>query len=198
MSRLSRIAVLSIVTLLLPTTAPRAAIEDGMWTAILYAGLYFPGPGALGDDATLGVRIGHNVTKHLTVAFSVGLYESEQTFDDGVQNGKLDLNLTTIEGSIWYNFMTQHRFSPSLGGGIGGGFVSAQGRIDGPGSTRTLAELVDDSLTAHADVGASLRVAKNLSLRMNSRWRWFTNRGNDEIDGELTLGLLYVWGRAAP
>ena len=52
---------------------------------------------------------------------------------------------------------------------------------------------VDDSFTLNAGIGPVFKVGK-VNIRILNRWRYFDERDDDEIDSELTIGVLVPLG----
>lgn len=52
---------------------------------------------------------------------------------------------------------------------------------------------VDDSFTVNVGIGPVFKVGK-VNIRILNRWRYFDERDDDEIDSELSIGVLFPLG----
>ena len=154
-----------------------------------YLGLYTPEPGIVLDDAaTLGIRVGYNLTQRFNVTGTLGFVST-----DGED---VDLDLIVTEVSFMWNIRPNRNFVSTLYAGPGYAFRSAD--IDHGSGTGNkfdhLDDLDEDSFTFHFGIGFKWDMTDNFYLRLASRVRWFDKDLNDGTDRELTFGVGWKFG----
>ena len=173
-----------------------AALEEDMWIIYIYGGLYKPGPdNILDDEPAFGARVFHTFTETAGIMGTLGRTSFDETITSGPFMGTMiDLDLTLVDASFVYSFMPKRRFSPSVFGGVGGAFGSASGTIMGPMSGIIFSDLDDSSLTINAGIGTTAQFTDRFFMRLQSMWRFFENRENDETDQETSLNFGWRLG----
>ncbi len=146
-----------------------------------YLGAYSPEPDVLDSAATVGIRVGYNITQRFNVTGELGFVSA-----DGKSSGPgkaSDIDWVFTDFSFVWNIRPNRKFVTTLYSGPGYAFAS--GDIGG---------LDDDSFTFHFGFGFKWDMTDNFYLRLASRLRWFENRNDDEIDREITFGVGWKFG----
>jgi hypothetical protein len=181
-----------MLSLLAGTAVAQVSPGAGTWMIGGYAGLYQPDPSILDDSGTGGVRLGRLMSDRLALVGSLGITKPD--VDDSRLDGDLDVTLLDVNatylfgGSGWFGF--------ALTGGIGYAWIDAniKDSIDPDfGVCRGNRCDVDDSFTVNVGIGPVFKVGK-VNIRILNRWRYFDERDDDEIDSELTIGVLVPLG----
>jgi len=168
------------------TGAGAADVDPGQWAWGPYIGAYIPDPGAIDTGMTGGLRLGYRASERVAFSGSLGYAPLEADDFD------IDVDLTLLDFNAWYIFRPEAKVSLTIGAGPGWAWVDAQG----PGGS----SFSDDSFTANVAFGPIIKLGERANLRLLNRFRYFDERDDDEIDQEITLGLMFALGgkKAAP
>lgn len=154
-----------------PMLAVAENLEEGRWAVMAFGGLYKPNPGGLDNEGIYGIRGGYGITDRVYASTSLGHSDI----------GPGDQTLLDVNGG--YVFRPGKRLSMALTGGVGYAFYN------------DLGSSVDDSFTMNVGFGPAIGLNDRLVLRILNRFRWFEDRSDDEVDQEITIGLLVKLGQ---
>jgi opacity protein-like surface antigen len=162
-----------------------------------YLGAYLPGPDDVLDTAaTFGVRVGYNITQRFNVTGELGFVSTDGDKSRRGRTADVDVDWVVSDFSFVWNIRPNKKFVTTLYAGPGYAFASAD--IDTPSGSGNrfdkLQDLDDDSFTFHFGFGFKWDMTDNFYLRLASRFRWFENRDEDEIDQEITFGVGWKFG----
>ncbi len=174
---------------------PADASDEGRWFGGVYVGNYNPGPDVIDDEPTFGIRVGYVLSPHVSVSGSLGTADAESSFDQVTFTGNVEGDFLFLDANAFYMFRPESRFRFTLGGGVGGAFASFDGQVTGLGAVVTFEDFTDESLTLNAGLGPVFKINDRIFLRLLTRFRWFENREDDEIDQEITLGFGFAFGK---
>ncbi len=152
-----------------PTLAIADAREEDRWAVMLFGGVYKFNPGGIDNETIFGIRGGYALTDRVVVSASVG----RSDVGPGEQ--------TLFDGNIGYAFRPDKRLSLVLTAGVGYAFYSDIGE--------------DGSFSMNVGFGPAIGLNDRLTIRVLNRFRWFENRSDDNIDQEITLGLVVKLGQ---
>ena len=172
--------------------------EEGTWSIGFYGGTYAPGPDELDDQTTYGIRVGYGITPHWFVSGSLGRVSTESEELPAGLSGEVETDFTLLDFSGGYVFFKPERiFRLSLLAGIGGAWASADGELTdtASGATVVFEDLEADGFTVHAGIGPIIRLHKKVYLRVLTRFRYFDDREEDNVDREITLGIGFPLGK---
>jgi opacity protein-like surface antigen len=182
-----------LAALALAGTVSADGVEPGQWSLGVYGGWYQPEPSLVDDDFTYGLRLGYMIDEHWAVSGSLGfmnLSGDELEIDERLD---ADIDLTFLDFDVFYAFNPQSRFVFTVGGGFGWSFVDGDIKAyDDEGVFLGSASAQDDGLTFNLALGPVIKLTDNMVLRLMTRFRYFDERDDDEIDREFTAAL--VWG----
>ena len=148
-----------------------------------YLGAYSPGPDVLDSAATVGIRVGYNITQRFNVTGELGFVSTDGKKKRRGGTADVDIDWVFTDFSFVWNIRPNKKFVTTLYGGPGYAFGS--GEID---------DVDDDSFTFHVGFGFKWDMTDSFYLRLASRFRWFENRNDDEIDREITFGVGWKFG----
>ncbi len=162
-----------------------------------YLGQYTPEPGIILDDAaTVGIRVGYNITQRFNVTGELGFVSTDGTQKKGPDKADVDVDLIVTDVSFMWNIRPNRNFVSTLYAGPGYAFRSAD--IDHGSGTGNkfdhLDDLDEDSFTFNFGIGFKWDMTDNFYLRLASRVRWFDKDLNDGTDRELTFGVGWKFG----
>ncbi len=144
-------------------------LEEGRWAVMAFGGMYLPNPGGIDDEAIYGIRGGYALTDRWLISGSLG----HSDIGPGQQ--------TQFDANVGYTFRPEKRLSLVVTGGMGAAFY------------KDLA--VDDSFTMNIGIGPAIGINDRLMIRILNRYRWHEDRNDDNIDQEITLGLVVKLGQ---
>src|SRR5262245_50067616 len=200
MKRIAR-AVLTVPALLAATgsavlaqggSAPTPAADGSAIS--FYGGQYLPGPGALDDKATYGLRFTFKLSPNTALEFGLGTAAFEGEEQDAGTTLEVDGDVYLFDVAWEYAWRVDKSFSPLIGGGLGFAFTSVDTEVSGPIGSLEIEGLADDSFTINAGLGARIMLGKTVFLMPAAKWRWFEQREDEPIDSELTLGVGFILG----
>lgn len=167
MSRLTRQILATFVAIGAisgPTLSFADNLDKGTWAVLVFGGVYKAKPHGIHNENVFGIRGGYAVTDRWVVMGSLG----HADFGRGEH--------TLLDANFGYFFRPGKRLSLALTGGVGHAFVSDLGR--------------GDSFTMNVGFGPAIGLNDRLMIRVLNRFRWFENRDDDNVDQEITIGLL--------
>jgi outer membrane protein OmpA-like peptidoglycan-associated protein len=179
--------------------AAAAETEVGGWAWGIYGGAYIPEPDQLDTGPTGGFRIGYRGSEHTALSGSLGYTKLDGSTGSGATKIKGDLEAILLDFDVWYIFRPEKTFSFTIG--VGPGYVWNDGSIDNNLNLNIdRNHTTDDSLTANAAFGPIIKISENWNLRLLTRFRYIDERQNNDVDKEITLGLMHPLGqkKAAP
>jgi hypothetical protein len=171
MTRQILTALVTFLTMGGPMLAVAEKLESGQYAVLAFGGVYKPKPSGFNNKGVYGIRGAYGVTDRVYVSGSLG----HSDFGPGDQ--------TTLDVNNGYVFRPGKRVSLALTGGIGYAFFN------------DLGSSVDDSFTMNVGMGPAIQLNDRLALRILNRFRWYEDRSRDEVDQEITIGLLVKLGQ---
>jgi len=172
----------------------------GSWAWGIYGGAYIPEPNQLDTGATGGFRIGYRAAEHAALSGSLGYTKLQGSTGSGAAKIKGDLQAILLDFDAWYIFRPDSRFSFTVGAGPG--YVWDDGSMENnAGNNLKAGHVTDDSITANVAFGPIIKLGKSANLRLLTRFRYIDQRDNNDVDREITLGLMFPLGErkaAAP
>ena len=188
--------VAPIITLAVLAVVPaaQAEVNAGENAFEIYAGIYSPDVDALDDDPTFGIRFNHNVNQRFNMEGTLGFFSSDGREKISGVTVDLDYDVIFTEFSFAAMFRPMKRAHPMLFGGPGWAFVSGDVKLSGPLATVTFNDLEDDSFMLHMGFGTKFHIGDRTYIRLATRWRWFENREEDDLDKEVTIALGIKFG----
>ena len=166
-----------------------ASVEEDTWSFSIYAGNYDPGPDVIDDDVSFGVRLGKVLSPHFGWEGEIGYFNVEEDFTTPVP-GSIDSDIIFFDFSLIRYLRVDSRVTPTLFGGAG--FSSASSDVSVGGITFN--DLDSESFTLHGGFGAIIDLGEKYYIRPSTRFRWFENRDDDEIDTEFTVAFGWKFG----
>jgi Outer membrane protein beta-barrel domain len=189
----NRTVVAYMGTVLLTMSAGFAHAIDqkpGDWEYAFYAGYYLPDPDALDDGPTGGVRVGYRATENIALTGSVGYTSLDGEEGSGSSRIKGDLDIVMFDFNVWYMFFPDRRLSFTIGAGPG--YAWTNGSIENDaGVNFDSNHTTDSTLTFNAALGPVFRLNDRVDLRLMTRLRYYDNRKDDDLDKEITLGIVF-------
>jgi hypothetical protein len=180
-------------TVLLTLSAGYAYAIDqkpGDWEYAFYAGAYLPDPSELDSGPTGGMRIGYRATERVALTASLGYTSLDGEAGSGTTKIKGDLDALLLDFNAWYIFWPDRRLSFTIGAGPG--YAWGNGSIENnAGVNVDSGHITDGSLTFNAALGPIFRLNDRVDLRLMTRVRYFDNREDDDLDKEITLGIVF-------
>lgn len=196
------IGLIAAVPLALQATAAMAQVQPNTHEVDVYVGELFgddltksPINGStpkLDDDVTFGARYTYQFAPTWAVELSAG---STPTTVTNTVGGDIDLDLTTIDADIVYNFplSPDGRLVGYVLGGAGYAFADLDQPINGLSGGRLVSVDDDDGVTANAGIGAKYFATEHLVLKVEGRYRYFdklVDSLDDSLNGaEATVGV---------
>jgi opacity protein-like surface antigen len=195
-------AVVVAVPLVLSASVASAQVQPNTHQVDVYAGALFgddltksPVSGntpELDDDVTFGARYTYQFLPQWAVQLSSGF---TPTSVKGAPGGDIDLDLTTIDADLVYNFnlSPDGRWVGYLLGGAGYAFADLDRPIRGTVNGLPVSINDDDGFTANAGLGAKYFATDHIVVSLEGRYRYFdklVDRLDDSLNGyETTLGV---------
>lgn len=173
-------------------TANAAEIESGLWAWGPYGGWYMPDSDVIDAGPTGGLRIGYMASDHVALTGSFGYASLEGEEGQGENEIEADLDVGLIDLNAFYVFRPESKLSFTVGAGVGWAFVD--GEISNFQGQTISDSLSDDSFTYNVAAGPIIKLGERANLRLLTRLRWFDEREDDEMDREITLGLMFPIG----
>lgn len=152
-----------------PTLAFADNLDEGRWAVMVFGGVNKAKPHGIHNEVVYGIRGGYGLTERWVVAASLG----HSDFGPGDQ--------TLIEANFGYTFRPDKRLSMIVTGGMGHAFVHGTGK--------------SDSFIMNVGMGPAIRLNDRLIIRILNRFRYFENRDDDNVDQEITVGLVVKLGQ---
>lgn len=152
----------------IPLMASAEMLEQGRWAVMAFGGIYKPKPHGVDNGGVFGIRGGHALTDRVAVSGSL----THSDLGHGDQ--------TMVDANGAYGFRPGKRFSFVVTGGIGVAFIDNAGE--------------NDTFTMNVGFGPAIGLNERLAIRLLNRFRWFQNRNSDQVDQEITLGLVVKLG----
>lgn len=189
----NRTVVAFMGTMLLTLSAGYAYAIDqkpGDWEYAFYAGAYLPQPSAFDTGATYGARMGYRATEHVALTGSLGYTSLQGQDGSGAARVKGDVDYLMLDFDAWYIFWPDRRLSLTIGAGPG--YAWGNGSMENnAGNNVDSGHITDGSLTFNAALGPVFRLNDRVDLRLMTRFRYYDNRGQDDVDKEITLGIVF-------
>jgi OOP family OmpA-OmpF porin len=173
-------------------SASAAEIEAGQWAWGPYAGYYMPDSDVIDAGPTGGLRLGYMMSDHWAVTSSFGYVALEGEEGSGEDEIEADLDVGVVDLNLMYVFRPEAKWSFTAGAGVGWAFVD--GEIEDFEGNKITDSLSDDSFTYNVALGPIVKLGERANLRLLTRLRWFDEREDDEMDREITLGLMFPIG----
>ena len=152
-----------------PTLAFADNLEEGRWAVMVFGGVNKAKPHGIHNEVAYGIRAAYGLTDRWILTSSLG----HSDFGPGDQ--------TPIEANLGYTFRPDKRLSMILTGGMGHAFVDDIGE--------------SDSFIMNVGIGPAIRLNDRLVIRILNRFRWFENRDDDNVDQEISVGLVVKLGQ---
>ena len=181
------------VPLALQATTALAQVQPNTHEVDVYAGALFGddltktsisgSTPKLDDNVTFGVRYTYQFLPTWAVELSSGF---TPTSVKGAAGGDIDLDLTTLDADLVYNFnlSPDGRYVGYVLGGAGYAFADLDRPIQGVANGRAVSVNDDDGFTANAGVGAKYFATDHLAFRLEGRYRYF-DKLVDSLDDSL-------------
>jgi outer membrane beta-barrel protein len=198
------IGLIAAVPLALQATAAMAQVQPNTHEVDVYVGELFGDDltksqinGAtpkLDDDVTFGARYTYQFQPNWAVELSAGLTPTTVT---NVTGSDIDLDLTTIDADLVYNFnlSPDGRWVGYVLGGAGYAIADLDRPIQGLSGGRQVSVNDDEGFTANVGVGAKYFATDHVVLKVESRYRYFdklVDTLDDSLNGsEVTVGVGY-------
>jgi Outer membrane protein beta-barrel domain len=189
----NRTVVAYMGTVLLMLSAGYAYAIDqkpGDWEYGFYAGWYMPDPNALDSAATGGVRMGYRATENIALTGSLGYTSLEGDKGAGASTAKFKVDFTVFDFDVWYIFWPDRRLSLMLGAGPGWAYADGSA-TNNAGNAIDDGHVTDNTLTGNVAFGPLFRLNDRVDLRLMTRLRYYDHRSNDDLDKEITLGIVF-------
>jgi opacity protein-like surface antigen len=148
----------------------------------------------LDDDVTFGVRYTYQFLPQWAVELSSGFTPTSVT---NVAGGDIDLDLTTLDADIVYNFnlSPDGRWVGYALGGAGYAFANLDNSIQGISGGRLVTVNDDNGFTANAGGGVKYFATDHVVLKVEGRYRYFdklVDNLDDSLNGaEATVAVGY-------
>ena len=198
------IGLMAAVPLALQATAAMAQVQPNTHEVDVYVGELFgddltksPINGStpkVDDDVTYGARYTYQFAPTWAVELSAG---STPTTVTGLRGGDTDLDLTTIDADLVYNFplSSDGRLVGYVLGGAGYAFADLDRPIQGIANGSLVTVDDDDGVTANAGIGAKYFATEHVVLKVEGRYRYFdklVDNLDDSLNGaEATVAVGY-------
>jgi hypothetical protein len=168
----------------------------------IYGGYVNPSPSVLDGEATVGGRVGYNLTPRFNLQAVLGYSEFEQSVADATDTGTVKLELWNVDMDFAYNFLEGGNVTPEVHAGFGGAFGKASGSLQiadpevcgAAACTVTFDNLSEDSFTLNAGAGVRIDFGRLIYLRPVIQTRWYAARDEDQWDPEFTVSLGFKFG----
>ena len=162
-------ALAAVCVIFGPTLAFADKLEKGQWAVMMFGGVHQFNPSGIDNETIYGIRAGRALTNRWLVTGSLG----RSDVGPGEQ--------TLLDANIGYTFRPDKRLSLVVTGGVGYAFYSDIGE--------------DGSFSMNVGFGPAITINDRLIIRVLNRFRWLENRNNDNVDQEITLGLVVKLGQ---
>jgi len=178
-----------------PTYEPVAVADTG-WYLSVFAGAQWPGIVEADDGnqdldfsadagwlfgAALGAHVTDNLRAELELSTgSVGLVDVTSSLGGGAQpitDGSA--GATYLLGNLWFDIDSGSGFTPYIGGGIGAGYLTAEGTVGGT----PFVDLAGWGLAYQLGAGVKVDVADNIALDLGYRWKSIVNADVEDNAG---------------
>ncbi len=186
-----QVVVVTVITLAIVAPPIHAEILPRTTEIEVYGGVYVPYTDVIDNKPTLGLRVGHNLSKRFNITGTFGFISSDNQFEI-TPSTVADIEYDIVFGdlSFMYQIRPDSRFVTTVYAGPGFAFITLEGVVTGPGGPAVaFTGLEDDTFTFHIGAGFKYDLKDNMYLRFASRLRYFEQREEDDLDQEITIGI---------
>lgn len=161
--------------------AAEGVFQRGTWAVVAFGGIDKPKPHGVHNEVIYGIRAGKALTERAMAGVSLG----HSNYGSGEQ--------TALDADFGYHFPLSKRMyflgPDAIMDRISIAFVGGFGyaALKDVGS--------DGSFTLNVGLGPAFVINDRLMLRILNRFRWFQDRNRDNVDQEVTMGLVVKLGQ---